>query len=81
MGLRIFEFRCPECGGVSEEYLSDHSVRELKCECGGTKTRAITPAFFECGDGIDPDFPTAYEKWANRRKLGSKYMPKKKDEM
>jgi hypothetical protein len=81
MGLRIFEFSCKHCGEKSEEYLSDHEIREMPCgNCGETKSRVVTPAFFDCGNGIDPDFPTAYEKWGNRRKLGSKYMPKKRDE-
>ena len=56
------DFRCPECGTVSEEYL-EASVTTVPCrECSATATRLRTPIRVRLPRN-DPGFPGAYDKW------------------
>jgi len=65
---RHFDFECEKCAKVFEEMIADDS-HALPCpSCGGNGVRLIsTPTLNWRAMGIDPGFPTAYDKWAKAK--------------
>jgi hypothetical protein len=61
----LLDFKCTKCG-LTEERFIDSSLTEDKCSCGGVSKRIISMPTVKL-DGTNPDFPGAYEKWANDR--------------
>lgn len=59
------DFRCHSCGKHTERFI-DTDANEIQCECGGVAMRIIGMPRVSL-DGTNPDFPGAYEKWANDR--------------
>lgn len=61
----LHNFLCEHCG-VEQERFIDAEITQVMCECGNTATRLIGMPRVSL-DGTDPDFPSAYEHWANVR--------------
>lgn len=66
--FRLFDFECTACGKVFEEMIPDDS-HTLPCSsCKGEATRLIAaPRIDWLHMGLDPGFPSAYEKWGNAK--------------
>lgn len=70
------DFRCHECGLITERFI-DTKENHTKCEnCGGVATRIIAIPTVSL-DGTDPGFPGAYEKWANIREQNARIKKKR----
>lgn len=63
MSRRIFEHRCHTCD-AREEYFVPYVDKVIRCSrCGGEAHRVISaPKLDEQGMGLDPGFPTAYDR-------------------
>jgi putative FmdB family regulatory protein len=61
----MFDFECKNCGHQFEE-LVQPQYKKCKCpDCSSVAYRLIaTPMINYRRMGVDPDFPTAGEKWA-----------------
>lgn len=71
--LIMFDFKCSSCDTQFED-LVKRGERTIACKhCGAEAHKVITPVRFECGKGIDPGFPTAYDKWAKKRSNPKKW--------
>jgi putative FmdB family regulatory protein len=66
--FRLFDFECTSCKRVFEEMIPDDS-KELPClSCKGKAKRVIsTPHIDWLHMGLDPGFPSAYEKWGDAK--------------
>ncbi len=65
----FFDFRCQSqsCGAVSEAFVKP-DTQETPCpECNFTSKRLISAPRIALS-GIDPDFPSAYDKWERTQK-------------
>lgn len=62
----IFDFECSACSKVFED-LVESDVQNLPCvDCTGNSVRLIAaPRVDWRRMGLDPAFPSAYEKWGN----------------
>ena len=75
----MFDFECAPCVNVFED-LVDKDLETLPCpSCGGTANRLIAaPRLDWRSMGIDPGFPSAYDKWAKiktqHHKIGKETM-------
>lgn len=70
----LFDFVCGSCK-VKFESLEKRDTKTTACKhCGAEANRVISPVNFDCGGGLDPDFPTAYEQWGKKRN-NPKYKP------
>jgi hypothetical protein len=64
MGLRVYDFTCHN--GHTTEHFVDPDIVEVECACGALGKRQIaTPRF--ALDGCSGHFPTAADKWEQRR--------------
>jgi len=66
----LFDFRCPGCG-VFEGFVKP-DVRETPCpNCSTASTRLISAPRLDPKMGLDPDNPTAYDRWerVNKQKV------------
>lgn len=62
---RYFDFECPDCKAVFEEMISDDSMTLPCTSCKGQADRLISsPRIDWRRMGLDPAFPSAYDKWA-----------------
>lgn len=61
------DYECKKCGHVFEEMTNDESA--VPCSsCKGETTRLISaPSIDWRHMGLDPGFPSAYEKWGNEK--------------
>lgn len=75
---RMFDFHCKSCGDEFEK-LVDTNIRTVTCECGGEASRMISTPTIGL-DGTNPDFPTAYDKWANVREQRARVTAKRNRE-
>lgn len=68
MGYRLFDWECTKCASVFEEMVNDDS-KMLPCtSCGGKADRLIAaPRIDWIRMGVDPGFPSAYEKWGDAK--------------
>lgn len=66
MPLMMFDFECSACGKVFED-LVDSKLEEAPCAgCKGKANRLIAAPRIDWKHmGLDPAFPSAYEKWGN----------------
>ncbi len=64
------DFVCNKCGVEMERYV-DTAITITPCSCGGEMTRLIGMPKVAL-DGTGPDFPGAYERWANVREQRAK---------
>lgn len=65
----FFDFRCRKCDAKSEQFVKP-DVYTRTCEspdCDGTAVRCISAPRISL-PGTDPDFTTAYSKWARMNK-------------
>ena len=64
---QLRDFLCEKCG-IEEERYVDSSIKSMPCSkgCGGQMIRLIGMPKVDL-DGTNPDFPTAYDRWANIR--------------
>lgn len=62
--IRVYDFRCP-LGHVTEHFVESDIV-EVQCHCECMAERMI-PAPRAKLDGCSGDFPTAADKWEQRR--------------
>lgn len=62
----FFDFRCVACDIVEEHFVKPDFNPSCQ-RCGATMKRLISAVRVEL-DGKDPDFPTAYDKWAKTNK-------------
>lgn len=66
--LLFFDHRCTACGEKFEKLVRPDE-REVRCpKCELPAERILSPVGFNLGKGIDPDFPTAYDKWEKTQK-------------
>lgn len=65
----IFDFECKK-DGLFEE-LVDSKVKKARCpKCGGTGIRQIAAPRIDWRKmGLDPGFPSAYEKWGKAKRV------------
>lgn len=70
----LFKFQCEK--GHSNDLFVDTTIKEVECpDCGEQASRKLTPPHFPLRQGVDPDMPTAADKWNKiHRKLGSGQM-------
>ena len=63
-------FRCDddECGRKFEDLVPPTMTLTLCTFCGSPSHRILSAPGFNLGGGLDPDFPTAYDKWEKRQK-------------
>lgn len=68
MGFRLFDWECAKCASVFEEMVNDDS-KTLPCpSCKGKADRLIAaPRIDWIRMGVDPGFPSAYEKWGDAK--------------
>lgn len=64
MGLRVFDFRCPQ-GHVTEHFV-DANTEEVQCHCECMAERQVSTPRFAL-DGTSGHFPTAADAWEKRR--------------
>jgi putative FmdB family regulatory protein len=66
--FKLFDFECSACGKVFEEMI-EGDKKKLPCpSCKGKADRLIaTPRIDWMRMGLDPAFPTAYEKWGDAK--------------
>lgn len=66
--LRMYDFECVDCHKVFED-LVDPSIKKLPCvDCTGNSKRLIAaPRIDWLHMGLDPGFPTAYERWGDAK--------------
>lgn len=71
--MPIYDYKCDECLNRFEAMKKVEDRKMAQCpECLTMAHHVISPVHFDCGRGLDPDFPTAYANWGKRReKLGS----------
>jgi len=65
MGLRLFDFQCAK--GHRFEEMVKAEVRETKCATCGKKAKRLMSAPRVSLEGISGDFPSAADKWVQRR--------------
>ena len=71
----LLDFKCISCGEVTERFI-DSTVKEATCECGSISYRLISMPTVKL-DGTNPDFPGAYNQWANIREQRAKVNAKR----
>lgn len=76
MGLRVFDFQCPQ-GHVTEHFV-DSEIEEVQCECECIAHRMISAPQISL-DGTSGHFPTASDAWEKRRASHMKKEQKNKD--
>jgi len=66
---RFYDFECEDCGEVTEDFCYE-STKEVVCPvCKGTAKRTISlPRIDWRKMGVDPDFPSASDKWVKMQK-------------
>lgn len=69
----IFDFECEKCAKVFEE-LVESEITALPCvACKGNSARLIAaPRIDWLRMGLDPGFPTAYERWGDAKTIHHK---------
>ena len=72
--LRYFDLRCTQCGETTEE-LIDKDQKRISCpECGGIAVRQLAAPRIDWKKmGLDPDFPSAQDKWAKAKTHNNKH--------
>jgi putative FmdB family regulatory protein len=62
--MPIYTYECP-AGHESEDLKKVDDRHTNPCpECGATATLRMEPVHFDGRMGLDPGFPTAYDRWA-----------------
>ena len=69
------DFVCLDCDKVTEEYV-DNTLEESVCSCGGKSLKMLSAPRIGL-DGTNPDFPTAYDHWANIREAKARQKRRK----
>lgn len=71
--LKLYDFECVSCKHVFED-LVENEVQTLPCtSCNGQSDRLISaPRIDWLHMGLDPAFPSAYEKWGNAKTVHHK---------
>ena len=69
MAKRLYEHEC-ETGHITEAFV-DYEQRTVLCDCGLEANRIISPVRISL-DGTDPNFTSAYDKWARVREEKTK---------
>lgn len=66
--LKLFDWECSKCSKVFEEF-TGNDAKSLPCpSCKGKAKRLIsTPHIDWLHMGLDPGFPSAYEKWGDAK--------------
>lgn len=63
--LLLYDFECTTCGSEFEELVKTTFFTATCPKCSGTGRRLIPTGKINYRKmGVDPDFPTAGEKWA-----------------
>lgn len=66
--LMLFDFECPACGNVFEDLIPSDGFHAPCPGCTGNAKRLISAARLDVLKmGLDPGFPTAYEKWGDMK--------------
>jgi len=65
MSLRLFDFQCDK--GHRFEEMTQPEVREVKCATCGRRAPRLMSAPRVSLEGISGDFPSAADKWVQRR--------------
>ena len=69
--LRLFDFECqnPDCSHTFEELVKYEEQGSVLCPlCNHSTKRLIGAANIDPKLGIDPNYPTMYDKWARTRR-------------
>jgi hypothetical protein len=66
--LKLFDWECGKCKAVFEEF-TGNDAKTLPCKaCTGKAKRLISiPHIDWLHMGLDPGFPSAYEKWGDAK--------------
>ena len=73
--MRVYDFKCTECGTINEHYVANSDVRTVECrECGSTAERQLCSPRFALDPNDPAGFPGAYSKWDKQQ-----YAKAKKD--
>jgi len=64
---KLFDFRCSACDTIEEYFVDVEKSGNPRCKCGSETTKVIRPIRFDL-EGISGDFPTAADKWVQKRK-------------
>ena len=68
MAWRLFDFECAACGKTFEEMIPDDSQTHPCPSCKGKAKRLVAaPRIDWMHMGLDPGFPSAYEKWGDAK--------------
>lgn len=69
----LYEYLCPSCGHEFEEFNSIEDRAKEQCpSCTSIAEVQISAPHFDPRIGLDPDFPTFADKWANARERKTK---------
>ena len=76
--FKHYDYECSACGKVFEEMVANEE-EELPCtSCTGKAKRLISVSHIDWRRmGLDPGFPSAYEKWGNEVTKRQAAAPKK----
>ena len=66
----LYDFKCAECGEVSEHF-AKIATKTVQCDCGGEAVKIITPVRFKL-EGVSGHFPSAAMKWDRVHEVGGR---------
>jgi len=74
--MPLYDFYCERCNSNFESW-AGMDEKETDCPiCTQPSIRIISPVRFKCGGGIDPGFPTAWDRWAKDHERLAKQEPR-----
>jgi hypothetical protein len=76
MARRMFEFKCSE-EHITESFV-DYETTQILCDCGLEAHRIISTPRISL-DGTNPDFVSAYDRWARVREEKAKKEAKRNE--
>ena len=76
MARRMFEFKCSE-EHITESFVG-YETTQILCDCGLEANRIISTPRISL-DGTNPDFVSAYDRWARVREEKAKIEAKRNE--
>ena len=62
----IKDYRCRDCGTITEHFVDNSDVILVCQQCGGESRSIISGTSFSL-EGCSGDFPTAHQQWDKKR--------------
>lgn len=73
MARMLFDFECEDCSKVFEDLVESETTALPCVACKGNSKRLISaPRIDWLHMGLDPAFPSAYERWGNAKTVHHK---------